>query len=96
MCTQFELGTLWISKYASSGENADILGIRIHVGRGVQCGWIGVIRTGVEEDTFGWGYKTEVGVSIIAGATGVPAPGALMPLASGGLGLAGRGRRRKY
>ncbi len=70
------------------------VGFRFDTGAGLQYGWIGVRRTGVALDAFAWGYETEVGVPIAAGATGVPAPGGLAVLAFGAAGLS-RGRRRK-
>ena len=51
-------------------------------------GWIGGVRTGYEFEPFAWGYETEVGVPIPAGA---PEPGTLALLAFGALAL---GRRR--
>jgi len=56
-----------------------------------QYGWIGVVRTGLELDAFAWGYETEVGVPIAAGA---PEPGTLATLAVGAAALLGRHRRR--
>ena len=49
------------------GVNA-YLGVRFDVGVGEQYGWIGVVRTGQELDVFAWGYETEPGVPIEAGA----------------------------
>lgn len=67
------------------------LGVRFDLGSGYHYGWIGVVRTGTLFETFAWGYETEVGVPIAAGA--VPAPGTLALLAFGA--LAGRSRKRK-
>jgi len=60
------------------------LGVRFDLGGGSQYGWIGVIRTGIELDAFAWGYETEPGVPIPAGA---PEPGSLALLAFGAAGL---------
>jgi len=35
-----------------------------------QYGWIGVVRNGAELEAFAWGYETEVGVPVEAGAGG--------------------------
>ena len=35
-----------------------------------QYGWIGVVRTGSELEAFAWGYETDVGVPVEAGAGG--------------------------
>ena len=67
------------------------LGVRFDVGVGEQYGWIGVVRTGQELDAFAWGYETEPGVPIAAGA---PEPGSLALLASGALGTVARRRRQ--
>jgi len=66
------------------------LGVQFNPGDGTHYGWIGVERTGQEVDAFAWGYETEVGVSIPAGA--VPEPGSLALLAFGALAAAGRRR----
>ncbi len=60
-------------------------------GTDYQYGWIGVVRTGMFLDAFAWGYETEPGVSIAAGA---PEPGTLAVLVLGGMALAGCRRRR--
>jgi hypothetical protein len=67
------------------------LAVSFDPGDGVHYGWIGVVRDGVHLDAFAWGYETEVGVPIAAGA-GIPAPGSLALLALGA--LARRRRRR--
>ncbi len=54
-------------------------------------GWIGIVRTGVELDAFAWGYETEPGVGIPAGA---PEPGSLALLALGAGAALGRRRQR--
>ena len=54
-------------------------------------GWVGVVRTGAELDAFAWGYETEVGVPIAAGA---PEPGSLALLAFGAVGALSRRKRR--
>ncbi len=67
------------------------LGVRFDLGSGSQYGWIGVVRTGIELDAFAWGYETEPGVPIGAGA--IPEPGTLAMLAVGVAAMAGRRRR---
>jgi hypothetical protein len=63
---------------------------------GVHYGWIEVINDSVagsgwwRYDILAWGYETEAGVAIAAGA--VPAPGAAGLLALAGLGVARRRR----
>lgn len=76
------------------------LGVRFNLGSGLQYGWIGIIRTGTEVDAFAWGYETEPGVEILAGA-GIPEPASLSLLLIGVIRLysrrgepGGRGRRR--
>jgi len=55
------------------------LGVRFDVDGagpgGFNYGWIGVVRTGTEVDAFAWGYESDVGVPIAAGA--LPEPGSL-------------------
>ena len=45
------------------------LGVRFDAGSGYQYGWIGVTRNGNELEAFAWGYETEPGVPICAGAS---------------------------
>jgi hypothetical protein len=59
----------------AEGEQA-YLGVRFNTGDGDHYGWIGIVRTGHDLDAFAWGYETEVGVPIAAGAE-VPGPGSL-------------------
>ena len=68
------------------------LGVRFDLGGGFHYGWIGVVRTGALLDVFAWGYETEPGVPIEAGA--VPAPGSLALLAFGAAAGAARPRRK--
>jgi len=70
---------------------ATYLGVRFDLGAGDQYGWIGVVRTGMELDTFAWGYETEAGVPIPAGA--IPEPGTLAALALGAAALLATRRR---
>lgn len=65
------------------------LGVKFDQGLGDQYGWIGVVRTGQTTDAFAWGYETDPGVPIPAGA---PEPGTLGALA---LGAAAVLRRRR-
>ena len=51
-------------------EGDSYFGIRFDLGGGYQYGWIGVIRTGSHLDAFAWGYETDPGVPIAAGAGG--------------------------
>ncbi len=69
---------------------ATYLGVRFDLGGGDQYGWIGVVRTGYQLDAFAWGYETEAGEPIPAGA---PEPGSLALLAMGAAGLTARRRR---
>lgn len=48
------------------------LGVRFDTGSGTQYGWVGVVRTGLELEAFAWGYETDPGVPIAAGAAGGP------------------------
>lgn len=56
---------------------------------GTYYGWIGVVRTGTFLDAFAWGYETDAGTPVAAGA---PEPGTLALLAFGA--AATRRRRR--
>ncbi len=47
---------------------ATYLSVRFDPGDGFHYGWIGVVRSGLELDTFAWGYETDPGVPIAAGA----------------------------
>ena len=56
------------------------LGVRFDLGSGFQYGWIGVVMDPNDFllDVFAWGYETEPGVPIAAGAgLGTPCPGDL-------------------
>ncbi|MHC4220179.1 MAG: hypothetical protein ACYSU7_17170 [Planctomycetota bacterium] len=44
------------------------LGARFDTGSGTQYGWIKVVRNWVEVTALAWGFETEPGVSIVAGA----------------------------
>lgn len=78
------------SNMAEGVEN--YLGIRFDLGFGWQYGWIGVVRTQHLVDTFAWGYETEPGVPIAAGA---PEPGSLALLAFGAVGVTARRHKGK-
>ena len=68
------------------------LGARFDLGGGWQYAWIGVyVGADYVLDAFAWGYETEPGVPIAAGA---PEPGSLALLAFGAVGVVAR--RRKY
>lgn len=68
------------------------LGVKFDLGSGDRYGWIGVEFSSADYtlDAFAWGYETEVGVPIAAGA---PEPGTLAMLAVGAAALLGRRRR---
>jgi hypothetical protein len=67
---------------------ATYLGVRFN-GPNWQYGWIGIERSGAELDAFAWGFETEPGVPIPAGA---PEPGTLAVLAVGAAGVLSRRR----
>ena len=67
------------------------LGLRFN-GPGYQYGWIQVQRSGDSLDALAWGYETDPGVPVAAGA-GIPEPGTLAMLAVGAATMAGRRRR---
>jgi hypothetical protein len=64
-------------------------GVSFDPGDGVHYGWIGVLN-GAPSEVFAWGYESDAGVPIPAGA---PEPGSLALLAMGA-GAALRRRRR--
>ncbi|MCG8407711.1 MAG: PEP-CTERM sorting domain-containing protein [Phycisphaerales bacterium] len=73
------------------GQNV-YLGTRFDPGDGFHYGWIGVNRIATGLQAFAWGYETDPGVPIAAGA---PEPGSLALLAFGAAGVAGTHRRRR-
>lgn len=46
------------------------LGVRFDTGAGWQYAWVGVVRTGQQVEAFAWGYESDPGVPIAAGAEG--------------------------
>jgi hypothetical protein len=76
--------------YAMPAGVPAYLGVRFNLGQGNQYGWIGVIREGHGLDAFAWGYETQPGVPIPAGA--IPEPGSLAMLALGATALLARRR----
>ena len=72
------------------------LAARFTLSDGTHYGWIGVefFDDGIQLDVFAWGYETEAGVAIEAGAGTVPAPGTLAALAFGAC-VSRRSRIRK-
>jgi len=79
---------VWGSQLPEGEET--YLGVRSDLGGGWQYGWVGVVRTDFVLDAFAWGYETEVGVPIAAGA---PEPGSLALLAFGAVAALRRKRR---
>jgi LPXTG-motif cell wall-anchored protein len=75
-----------------------LYGVSFDAGSGAQYGWLDIQST--ENSPFavvtlnGWGYETDVGVSIKAGETSVNAPAGLALLAIGGIGLVASRRRK--
>jgi len=72
------------------------IGMRFDPGDGLHYGWVGVVRDpdGTDPyalDAFAWGYETEVGMPIAAGA---PEPSTLAALTVGAVAVLGRRRRR--
>lgn len=55
---------------------ATYLGVRFDLGSGNQYGWIGVVRTGNELEAFAWGYESDPGEPMAAGAEGGDPTGA--------------------
>ena len=67
---------------------AKYIGIRFDQGAGYQYGWIGVVRTGHELEAFAWGYETDPGVPIEAGAESVE-PGPIPTVSEWGMATMG-------
>ncbi|MCP4246319.1 MAG: PEP-CTERM sorting domain-containing protein [bacterium] len=66
------------------------IGMRFDPGDGTHYGWVGGVRNGWDFEAFAWGYETDVGTPIPAGA---PEPGALAMLAVGAAAVLKRRRR---
>ncbi|MFG0258839.1 MAG: hypothetical protein ACF8LK_00690 [Phycisphaerales bacterium JB041] len=66
------------------------VGARITIDNQFHYGWIGVTNTRGYIDVFAWGYETQPGVAVAAGA---PTPGALGVLAVGAAGALSRRKR---
>lgn len=66
------------------------VGARLTIDNQFHYGWIGVQNFGGFIDVFAWGYETEAGVPVAAGA---PTPGTLGALAVGAVGALSRKRR---
>jgi hypothetical protein len=92
MYTWSGTGALYRDTYGSNfPEGVPLyLGCEFDLGAGYQYGWIGIVRTGLWADAFAWGYETEPGVPIAAGA---PEPGTLAILAFGAVPALLRRRR---
>ncbi len=84
-CTSGNRGLL-----PTDGSQAYI-GVRMTIDSAFHYGWIGVENHNGYIEVFAWGYETEAGVGIEAGA--VPAPGALGLLAFGAVGALSRKKR---
>ncbi len=67
------------------------IGVRLTIDNALHYGWIGVTNNGGFFDVFAWGYETDPGVAIQAGA--VPSPGPMGLLAIGAAGLLKRKKR---
>lgn len=86
--------------YRGISEKTGLFGVEFDAGLGAQYGWLDIQTT--DNDPFaivtlnGWGYETDVGVSIEAGktATSVNEPTALALLAMGAMGLVASRRRK--
>lgn len=66
------------AEFAFVEETPRFIGVRFNLGRGVQFGWIGVVRTGLKLDVFAWGYESVPGAPIV-----IPEPSALAMLGAG-------------
>lgn len=65
------------------------IGVRFDPGDGLHYGWVGVVREEYLLEAFAWGYESDAGVSVPAGA---PEPGTLALLAFGAAALLRRRR----
>ncbi len=66
------------------------VGVRLNIGGLSHYGWIGITNNFGYIDAFAWGYETEPGVPVAAGA---PTPSTLAGLALGAAAFSGRKRR---
>jgi LPXTG-motif cell wall-anchored protein len=83
-----------------------LYGVSFDAGSGTQYGWLDILyidpnatspagsNLATTVTLEGWGYETDVGVSIEAGETSVNAPAGLALLAIGGIGLLASRRRK--
>jgi hypothetical protein len=84
----------------STVDQSGLFGVEFDAGAGAQYGWLDIqTATNIPRAIVtlnGWGYETDIGVSIEAGetATSVNAPAGLALLAIGAMGLAASRRRK--
>jgi hypothetical protein len=94
LATESANGYAYYPGYGSELPSSEptYIGVRFDPGDGTHYGWIGVTLDSTSHflDAFAWGYETEVGVPIAAGA---PEPGSLALLAMGAVGAMSRRRR---
>ncbi|MHC4106576.1 MAG: hypothetical protein ACYS0D_05465 [Planctomycetota bacterium] len=85
---------LWIASLIPEGAESYIGVAFLDDDQATHYGWIGVVRTALELETFAWGYETEPNTPIPAGAA-APAPGALALLVVAALTAPMRRNRRR-
>ena len=79
-----------------AGQRAYV-GVEFEIDGAMHYGWINLYVSSISAygQIYGWGYETEPGVSIPAGAVAIPEPSTIALLAAGGLLLALRRKRRE-
>lgn len=92
-CLSGSSGPVCVGRFV--GQHA-YMGVAFDIDGATHYGWIDVAVASLSAgaEIYGWGYETEPGVSILAGAGAVPEPATSALLVAGGLLLALRRKRK--